>query len=106
MKRIHQLLVVAAIAVTFTAVNQVVADDAFLSPRAREQRDSLRIVPGTTVDHINRSVQAGSPKSLDLAASLRKVPGTSPDLLNRTYAGMPKLMDQVRVKEFQVAPLK
>src|SRR5438132_759112 len=77
------LLLAVAVAGAFTLATRAQADDALLSPKAKELRDSVRTVSGTTPDLLDRSVRAGSPKAIALAESLRKVPGTTEDKLVR-----------------------
>lgn len=106
MKTLNGLLMVTTIAASLTLANQASAHDALLSPRAME--NEIKTVSGTTSDLLDRSVKAGSPKGLELTASLRIVPGTATDLIDRSYAGIPKLREQLgtRATEIQVAPLK
>jgi hypothetical protein len=48
---------------------------AVASPKAKEQLDSLKTVPGiTTIDIVDRSVGEGTPKSRGVVDSMRKVP--------------------------------
>ena len=103
------LLLAATVAGIFTFVVSAPAGDALLSPKAKALQDSLRTMPGTTPDLIERSVRAGSPKALDLAHAQRKVPGTTPDMLVRKGpAAPPRLLanEPWRLQQFQVAPLK
>src|SRR5438309_2061122 len=60
------LLLAATVAGIFTFGASAHAGDALLSPKAKAFADSLRTVPGTTPDLIDRSVRAGSPKGLEL----------------------------------------
>lgn len=112
MKTTKYLLVAALAAVTFTLTAQ--AGEPLLSPRAKEQADSLRKVPGTTADMIDRSIQPGTPRSRELAYSLRTVPstGTSVDVV---HAPRPTISPKdprfeaawrANAEQFQVAPLK
>ena len=103
------LLLAATVAGIFTFVVSAPAGDALLSPKAKALLDSLRTVPGTTPDLIDRSVRAGSPKALDLAHAQRKVPGTTADMLVRNGpAAPPRLLanEPWRLQQVQVAPLK
>jgi len=64
---------ILAVALTLLAgLTTVAAAEPSLSPRAQAFAHSLRIVPGSTTDRIDRSVLPGSPKSRELTASLRK----------------------------------
>lgn len=113
MKTMNYLLVAAAAAMTLTLTTQ--AGEPLFSPKAKELADSLRKVPGTTADMIDRSIQPGTPRSRELAYSLRKVPsiGTSIDL---AHAPRPTLsprdpryemaLRENAVREFQIAPVK
>ena len=103
------LVLAVAVAGIFTLVAGASASEPLLSPKAKELADSLRKVPGTTPDMIDRSVKAGSPKALDLANAQRKAPGTTTDMLVRSGpAAPPRLLanEPWRLQQFQVAPLK
>ncbi len=103
------LVLAVAVAGIFTLVAGASAGDPLLSPKAKELADSLRKVPGTTPDRIDRSVKAGSPKALDLANAQRKAPGTTTDMLVRSGpAAPPRLLanEPWRLQQFQVAPVK
>jgi len=103
------LVLAVAVAGIFTLVAGASADEPLLSPKAKELADSLRKVPGTTPDMIDRSVKAGSPKALDLANAQRKAPGTTTDMLVRSGpAAPPRLLanEPWRLQQFQVAPVK
>ena len=103
------ILLAATVAGIFTFVASAHAGDAILSPKAKAFADSLRTVPGTTPDLIDRSVRAGSPKGLELTNAQRKAPGTTTDMLVRNGpAAPPRLLanEPGRVQKFQVAPLK
>ena len=103
------LVLAVAVAGIFTLVAGASASEPLLSPKAKELADSLRKVPGTTPDMIDRSVKAGSPKALDLANAQRKVPGTTTDMLVRSGpAAPPRLLanEPWRLQQLQVAPLK
>lgn len=106
MKTTRLIFAIAAVAMLTSVAS---ADNALLSPKARElQRDS-RTVPGTTPDMWDRSVKLGSPKAIAFAESLRKVPGTAPDMLVRnTGAFSPRVLadNPSLARQFQVAPLK
>jgi len=85
------------------------------SPKGKAFADSLRTVPGSTVDRIDRSVLPGTPKSRELAYSLRKVPGTGPSV-DLAHGPRPLVtpkdprydtaLRELRARQFQVAPLK
>ena len=115
MKTMKHLLVAAAAVVTLTLTSNAQAGEPLLSPRAKEQADSLRKVAGTTTDTIDRSIQPGTPKGRELAYSLRKVPSTGPSV-DLVHAPRPTLSPkdprfetawrENAVKEFQIAPLK
>jgi len=108
------LLLAATIAV-LTAVNAASAAEPLLLPKAKALADSLRTVPGSTTDLIDRSVLPGSPKGRELAYSLRKVPSTGPSV-DLAHGPRPTLspkdppyetaLRELRAREFQVAPLK
>ncbi len=108
------LLAVAAVGVlSFAATAN--AGESLMSPRAKELAYSLRKVPGTTPDKIDRSVKLGSPKALELAHSLRKVPSPGPSI-DLAHAPRPTMSAKDprfeaawranAVKEFQIAPVK
>jgi len=63
MKAMKHLLVAAAATLTLTISAQ--AGEPLLSPKAEALADSLRKVPGTTPDMIDRSVQPGTPKPFE-----------------------------------------
>ena len=110
------LLFAAAVAglVGFTA--SVQANDVVMSPRAKAQADSVRKVPGTTVDTIDRSIKPGSPKEIAQAESRRKVSSTSEGMAAVGYratgddgiTASPKHRAQLNERSSQVmiAPLK
>ena len=103
------LLLAATVAGLFTFGSSGHAGDALLSPKAKAFADSLRTVPGTTPDLIDRSVRAGSPKGLELADAQRKASGITTDMLVRNGpAAPPRLLanEPWRLQQFQVAPLK
>ena len=109
------LLFAIAAAAVLTLTASVNAGEPLLSPRAKEQADSLRKVPGTTADIIDRSVKLGSPKALEFAHSLRKVPSTGPsiDIAHAPRPTMspkdPRFETALRAnaqREFQIAPVK
>ena len=115
MKKTLILAVAFAGAVSFAA--NVKAGDALRSPKAQEQFDSHRTVPGTTPDLIDRSFRSGSPKQQDFAAYSRRVsgPASSIDLATAPRPNLPakdpnydvawrsNAMNQANL---QVAPLK
>lgn len=115
MKRWNYLLVAAAAVVTLNVAFSAQAGEPLLSPRAKEQADSLRKVPGATTEMLDRSVQPGTPKGRELAFSLRKVPSTGPSI-DLAHAPRPTLspkdsrydsaLRENAAKQFQVAPLK
>jgi len=108
------LLAVAAAGI-FTLTVSAQAGEPLLSPRAQEQANSLKTVPGTSHDMIDRSVKIGSPKQIALAESLRKVPSTGNNV-DLAHAPRPTLspkdpryetaLRENATKTFQVAPLK
>ncbi len=109
------LLFAVAAAAIFTLTASANAGEALLSPRAKEQADSLKKVPGMTTDMVDRSIQPGTPRSRELAYSLRTVPSTGPSI-DLAHAQRPTLSPRdprfetaLRAnaeREFQVAPLK
>ena len=108
------LVLAVAVAGIFTLVAGASASEPLLSPKAKELADSLRKVPGTTPDMIDRSVKAGSSKAIELANSLRKLPSTA-STVDRVHAPRPTLSPKdprfetawrENVKEFQIAPVK
>ena len=115
MKKLNYLLVAAAAVVTLNTTFSAQAAEPLLSPRAKEQADSLRKVPGTTTEMLDRSVQPGTPKGRELAYSLRKVPSTGPSI-DLAHAPRPTLspkdprydtvLRENAERQFQVAPLK
>lgn len=109
------LLLAVAVTGIFSFAASANAGEPLMSPRAKEQAYSLRKVPGTTPDMIDRSVKLGSPRALELAHSLRKVPSTGPsiDLAHAPRPTMspkdPRYETALRanaVREFQIAPVK
>lgn len=106
-------LFAVAVAGVFALTASTYAGHAVLSPKAKSQADSLRKVPGTTPEMIDRSVKVSSPKGIALAESLRKVPSTGPSI-DLAHGPRPTLSpkdpryDQElrRLREVQVAPLK
>ena len=108
MKALNHLLLAAAAILTLNLAAQ--AGEPFLSPKAREQADSLRKVPGTTPDMIDRSAMSGSPKAIALAQSFRTVPsGTvTPNLVSGNYNGaaLKARGGSPGPQQFEIAPLK
>ncbi|MEO8429366.1 MAG: hypothetical protein ABI651_19920 [Verrucomicrobiota bacterium] len=103
------LLLIAAVIAVATLTSVANADDAYLSPKATQLKESLRTVAGTTPGLLDSSVKPGSPKGIAFAESLRKVPGTTEDLLVRyTGAFSPRALanNPSLGQQFQVAPLK
>ena len=115
MKKTLLLAVAAAGVLGFAA--SATAGEPLMSPKAKELAYSLRKVPGTTPDMIDRSVKLGSPKALEFAHSLRKVPSTGPSI-DLAHAPRPTMSPKdpryetalrknaAQQLEFQVAPLK
>lgn len=109
------LLLAAATVALLTVVNTSSAAEPLHSPKGKALADSLRTVPGNTIDLIDRSVLPGTPKGRELAYSLRKVPSTGPsvDLARGPRPTMsPKdpryetALREMRMKEFYIAPLR
>jgi hypothetical protein len=109
------LFLAAAAVAVLTAFNAASAAEPLVSPKAKALADSLRTVPGSTMDMIDRSVLSGSPKGRELAYSLRKIPSTGPSV-DLAHGPRPVLspkdpryeatLRELRTSEFQVAPLK
>jgi len=109
------ILLAVAVAGMFTLAASAQAGEPLHSPKGQEQANSLRKVPGTTPDMIDRSVKAGSPKAIELANSLRKVPSTG-NSIDLAHAPRPTMspkdpryevaLRENATKSFQVAPLK
>ncbi len=110
------LLAIAAAGI-FTLAASTQAGEPLLSPRAQEHANSVRKVPGTTTDKIDRSIKIGSPKALELANSVRKVPSTGPSI-DLAHAPRPTMSPKdpryevalrenaTRQLDVQIAPLK
>jgi hypothetical protein len=108
-------LLLAATVALLTALNSASAAEPLHSPKGKAFADSLRTVPGSTTDMIERSVLPGTPKGRELAYSLRKVPSTGPGI-DLAHGPRPLLspkdpryetaLRELRAREFQVAPLK
>lgn len=116
MKTLNQLLIAAAVAVTFTATLSAQAGEPLLSPRAKEQADSLRKVPAVAGDvNLATNRPMGNAKAWELAQSLRSVPGTGQSV-NVAHAPRPTLSPRDpryeaawranAEQQIQVAPLK
>lgn len=107
MKTLNHLLVAAVAVVTLNLAAQ--AGELSLSPKAKEQADSLRKVSGTTPDMISRSVMSGSPKAIALAESLRTVSsGTdTPNLISGNFnsAASKASGGTLAPSRFEIAPL-
>ena len=109
------LLLAAATAALLTALSAASAAEPLLSPKAKALADSLRTVPGTTPDLIDRSILPGTPKGRELAYGLRKVPSTGPSV-DLAHGPRPLLspkdpryetgLRELRGTSFQIAPLK
>ena len=109
------LLLLAAVTAIATFAGVAKADDAYLSPKARQLKEDFRKVPGTTTDKLDRSVKSGSPKGIEFSASLRTVPSTGPSidlahgprpLLSPKDPRYDQALRELRQTQFQVAPLK
>ena len=104
-----KLFLITAVTAIATFTHVAKADDAFLSPKARQLASDFRKVPGASADSLDRSAKSGSPKGIAHAESLRTVPGTTQDLLARnTGAVSPRALanNPSLGQKFQVAPLK
>lgn len=113
--KLNYLLVAALAVMALNATPSVQAGEPLLSPKAKALAHSLRKVPGTTPDLIDRSVKPGSPKALEFARSLRKVgiTGSSTDWVHAPRPTLsakdPRLemaWQESAFKEFEVAPVK
>ena len=109
------LLLAVAVAGVLSFAAGANAGEPLMSPRAKALADSLRKIPGTIPDMIDRSVNAGSPKAIELANSLRKVPSTG-STVDLAHAPRPTLSPkdprfetawrENAAKEIQIAPVK
>ena len=111
MKNIVLVVVAAAGVLMFAAIAH--AGYALMSPKAKASEDSLKKVPGTTPDMIDRSIKPASPKVIALRESLRKAPSTGPtiDLAHGPRPTLspkdPRYEREVRrLGDVQAAPLK
>ena len=109
------LILAAAYLALLAAVNTASAAEPLLSPKAKSLADSLRTVPGSTSDLIDRAVLPGTPKGRELVYSLRNVPssGSSVDLahgpsplLSPKDPRYESALRGLRGSLFQIAPLK
>src|SRR5437870_1392281 len=111
------LLIAVAAAGVFTFTDGTRAADVAMSPRAKAMADSLKTVPGTTVDTTDRTIKPASPKAIAQAESLRRGPSTSSDVVasagyratgDDAVAASPKHRQQVneRGSQVMIAPLK
>ena len=107
MKTTNKLMLVAAVAFTFTMAN-VTAGEPLLSPRAKGN-----VIPRTTgvaktEAKATSYLVAGSPRGREQAESLRKVAGTTENTIDRSFvAGNAKVRDVFGAgNQFQVAPVK
>lgn len=105
MKNLNKTLLAVTIAVGFTAINHARADEALLSPRAREQADSLKKVPRASTKEFDLVYEIraknGTPKSKDQWSSLSSwvllyTPRNDRDLVGemRGLSGSPKMQSQ------------
>ncbi len=105
MKTTQKLLLAAVVGIGLSATYGLTAGDEFASPRARA--NEIKVMPGTTVDRLNRSVRVPPPKVQEMQATLRKEGPASVDKLDRSFgAASAKLRERRSAQEFQVAPLK
>jgi len=74
------MLLAIATASVFTLAASVQAGDVIKSPRAQTQADSLKTVPTTAADIMERPAMSGTPKFIDLAQSSRGVTGPNNDV--------------------------
>jgi hypothetical protein len=109
------LLLAAATVALLAIVNTASAAEPLHSPKGKALADSLRTVPGSTTDMIDRSFLPGTPKGRELAYSLRKLPSTGPSvdlahlprpLLSPKDPRYEMALRELRARDFQVAPLK
>ena len=84
MKTLNRILVVSAIAASFTLASQAKADDkTVLSPRARQMQNSLLRSGRESNDMLDRSVKSVSPRALAAQESLHRNPNHENDVLVR-----------------------
>ena len=111
------LIFAIAVAGVFTFASSVHAADVVMSPRAKEQANSWKTVPGITADMIDRSIKSAPPKVIAQQNSLRTVPSTGQDI-DLAHAPRPTLSPKdpnyamalrenaLKQLDVQVAPLK
>lgn len=87
-----KMTLATATAALLMVLNIASASEPLLSPKAKVLADSLKKMPGTTVDMIDRSPKNGSPKHIAFVASLRKESGTTPDVTRNLPTSTPRLM--------------
>lgn len=111
--KLNKILLAAAVAVAFTAVNRAQADEPLLSPRAKANQ--TRIVSGTAANDVNLATNrpTGNAKAWAQAQSLKKVPSTG-QTVDLAHGPRPTLspkdpryeQEARRLQEVQIAPLK
>ena len=113
------ILLAIAVAGAFGLAASAHAGDALLSPKAQALADSLKKVPGTSVNQPNLATNrpVGNAKAWELAQSLRKVPSTGPSI-DLAHAPRPTMSPKdpryevalrenaTKQLEVQIAPLK
>lgn len=106
MKNIQKIVVLTAVAASFTLANRALAGDQILSPRAQEQQ--TKVVSGTNTDPDLAHGVVLAPKVLAKRSPV--IVGNSkndPDLVHQyaSTSGTPKQQDQ-QPMQFQIAPSK
>ena len=113
--KLNKILLAAAVAVAFIAVNRAQAAEPLLSPRAKANQ--IRVVRSTSASDVNLATNrpVGNAKAWALAQSLKKVP-SSGDNIDLAHAPRPTMsprdpryetaLRENATKNFQVAPLK
>lgn len=110
------ILLAIATAGIFTFAASAQAGEPLLSPKAKEQANSLRRVPTVASDvNLAKNRPVGNAKAWELARSFRKVPSTGPNI-DLAHAPRPTMspkdpryqaaLRENATKSFQVAPLK
>ena len=86
-------LTLAVAAATLTSI-PLLADEAFLSPRARDNQ--IRTAPGVTEDRIQRGLLSGSPRGREQFVRVVSGVNTDPNLVtrNRSLAASPRALEQ------------
>ena len=106
--KITKILLAAAVIGSLSFANRVNAGDAFLSPRAKEQRSKIVATSNTDPNLAANQNFAVSPRALERQSRIATGTNNDRNLVaeNRSLSGTPKSHDFPSAQAIQVAPVK